>query len=233
MLEWIAAAMLASLGAQDVPAPAAKPADSPAMAAARANRARIKTAPKFKSGPAADIPEAARANGEHGEVRISAIIGADGHLTEPALTLSSHSATLDARAMEIAAQTIFEPARDAEGNALAVNVTFPVQFSNLYTPGKGGGVLRYRCDQFVLDQDWWKANWPEKEHDVFYNMSVGIIVMSHPGGMAAGMRQSLDGFRKRWAEAIEACRKEPGKLAIDQLGPVGEVMRRMASKGDI
>ena len=230
MLIGIMGAMLASLGAQDVPAAAPQPTESPALLAARANRAKMKTAPKFKSGPGPDLPEAAKASGAHGEVRISAIIGTDGHMTELKPIVSSHSPILDARALEIAAQTLFDPALDAEGKPIAVSAVLPLQFGNLRSPGKGGGVLRYRCDQFVRDQDWWKANWPADKHDEFYTMSLGIVMLQ-PGGMNAdGLKERIAAFGTRFAGAIEACRKAPDKVAVDMMGDEGKVMRKLAEQ---
>lgn len=232
MIIWIAGAVLASFGAQDVPAPQAttQAAESPALVAARNNRAKMKTGPKFKSGPGPDTPAPAKAIGAHGEVRISAIIGTDGHMTEAKPILSSNSPILDARALEIAAQTVFDPALDADGKPIPVSAVLPLQFGNIRSPGKGGGVLRYRCDQFVRDQDWWKATWPADKHDEFYTMSVGILVLK-PGGLDAdGLKERLAAFDQRFAGAIEACRKAPDKIAIDMMGEEGKIMRKLAEQ---
>lgn len=229
MFGWIAGAMLASLGVQDVPAPApapaARPADSPAMAAARANRARMKAPPRFKDGPHALVPEAAQATGEHGKVSISAILGADGEMTELSVKTSSRSDKIDAAAIEAARQSRFEPARDADGNAIAVPVVMPFDFSNGKTPGKGGGILRYRCGQLVRDFDWWAATWPGDQKDEYYTMILGVVMMDV-------MRQTQDRgvltkriklFEdKQWPAAIAACRVAPDKLFIDvfEYGPM-------------
>ncbi|NML04604.1 energy transducer TonB [Sphingomonas sp. G-3-2-10] len=240
MFSFVAASALAALTplpVQDAPPPAtAQEAPSPAMAAANANRAKVKTRPSFKDGPSADLPAASRAIGEHGKVEITGIIGVDGRVTETRITQSSRSPTLDRIALEAVAGSSYEPAKDAEGNPIAIPAKIPFDFGNLRTPGKGGGILRYSCAQFVLDQDWWKATWGEDARgDEFFHMSLGIAMLSRPGGLTGMSGKDLTAavadFGKRFDDALGKCRKSPEKMVIDVFKPYGDVMRRLASQG--
>ncbi|MDF7776246.1 energy transducer TonB [Sphingomonas sp. AOB5] len=222
---------------QDVPkATAQQEAPSPAMAEAIANRTKVKTRPEFKDGPPAELPEASRAIGEHGAVEVTGIIGVDGRVSEAKVTKSSRSPTLDRLALESASASVYEPAKDAEGKPIAIPARIPFNFGNLRSPGKGGGILRYGCAQFVLDQDWWKATWGEKgEGDEFFHMSLGVAMLSRRGGLtgmtASELTSTVADFRKRFDDAIASCRKSPEKMVIDVFKPYGEVMRRLANQG--
>lgn len=200
--------------------------DSPAMTAALANKPLMKVAPKFKSGPEDVFPEAARAAGEHGSVKISGILGVDGRLSELKVALTSRSALLDQSAMTTAAATVFEPARDAKGTPISVPISVPYAFDNSRTPGRGGGVLRYKCDQFARDMDWWYRTWPESKKDTFYTLVLGVSLLSQ-GGLKVGLNRE---FESRWKAAIEACKTKPDRLFIDVFQPEGEVMRRLANQ---
>jgi len=225
-------AMLAGPALQDAPpaTPVATVADTPEMAQARANKPLMKAGPKFVSGPSAHeaFPEAARAAGAHGKVLISGIIGADGKFLQPIVAIGSRSALLDAAALAAAQASVFEPARDAAGNAIAVPATVPFEFSGARSPGKGGGVLRYTCGQFARDQDWWAANWPETEHDELYTMTLGVMVIQGGMNLETIQRATRD-LKKHWPEAIEACRKKPDALLVDVL-PEGKAMRALAER---
>jgi TonB family protein len=206
--------------------------ESPAMAAAKANMARIKVRPVFKSGPDAAFPDAARLAGEFGKVEISGILGVDGRITEAKVSVSSRSSLLDASALAAATGSLFEPARDAQGEALSIPISVPLDFSNARTPGKGGGVLRYHCDQFVRDYDWWHAHWPAKAHDELYRMIAGFSLLMRIRGNNGSLDPSVlpknDVFEDRWNAAIAACRKTPGGLFVDVFKPEGDELRRLA-----
>lgn len=220
--------------AADAPATATgAPAESPAWVIARQNLARVRTSPSFKSGPEPEFSDEAKAAGEIGTVMLRGVIGTDGRFTELSVLESSRSARLDNAAMVAAAATIFEPARDAAGEPISVVSKFPVEFSNARSPGKGGGVLRYRCDQFVRDYDWWAKTWPSNKHDEFYLMTLGVTTMALSMGMDGRIDYQKFGtvnqnFDQRWKAAAEACRSKPAKLFIDVFKPEGDMLRRLA-----
>jgi TonB family protein len=189
--------------------------------------------PKFLSGPEAEFPDAAKAAGEFGKVAVSGTIGVDGKLHDAKVTLSSNSALLDASALTAANAAVFEPAHDAQGAAIAVPANIPYDFSNAKSPGKGGGALRYKCDQFVRDYDWWYKTWPADKHDDFYLMVLGYSSLAqsqHAGGGVdlSKFADSNEDFNSRWHKTVEECRKTPDKLFIDVIEPEGPFLRRLA-----
>ena len=231
MLMYVVAAI--SLAAQLPATQEPKPEESPAMVAARENVARVKTPAAFKAGPKAEFPETARAAGEFGKVTVVGIIGADGRFRDLSVAESSRSPELDASALAAAAETIFEPARDERGEPLAVRAAMPFEFTNAKSPGKGGGALRYKCDQFARDYDWWFRMWPSDKHDDFYLLVLGITTIARSRSNDGSFDFSKFGstnkdFDARWKAAVEACRSKPNRLFIDVFKPEGELLRRMA-----
>ena len=231
MLMYAVAAML--LAAQSPTGPEPVSADSPAMAAARGNVARVKTRVAFKSGPEAEFAEAARASGEFGKVTVVGIIGPDGRFSELSVAESSRSPQLDASALAAAAETVFEPARDEAGVPLAVRGRMPFEFTNAKSPGKGGGALRYKCDQFARDYDWWSKTWPGDKHDDFYLAVLGITTMARSRAKDGSIDYSKFGsankdFDARWNATVETCRSKPDRMFIDVFKPEGDLLRRMA-----
>lgn len=226
---------LSALLATFFPAPegtqAATPTETPEMIEARANNPRVKTPPKFLSGAEVEetVPEEARAIGAHGTVVIKGIIDRNGNLIQAWVATSSKSALLDETALSGAQKAKFEPAKDAGGNPIATLASLPFTFENIYTPGPGGGILRYRCDQFVRDQNWWRATWPAERRDQTYLMAIGVGLMAEGLNLEAARRLNRD-FPKRWDAAIEACRKKPDALFVDMLKPEGKAMRAIAER---
>lgn len=209
--------LMAAVGAHAVAQDAAAP---PSKAA---------THPKFVSGPEAEFPDAARAAGEFGKVVISGIIGVDGKLHDATVAVSSRSALLDAAALTAANAAVFEPAHDAQGAAIALPVQVPYDFSNAKSPGKGGGALRYKCDQFVRDYDWWYKTWPADKHDDFYSMVLGYdLAVSALRINSDALAETAKSFDRHWRATVEACRKNQDKLFLDVIAPEGPLLRRLA-----
>lgn len=201
------------------------------MTAARENQTRVKTRAAFKSGSIPEIPEAARAAGHFGKVRIVGIIGIDGRFSETTIATSSRSDILDTAALAAAQAAVFEPARDANGEPLAIRVVMPFEFSNAKSAGKGGGALRYKCDQFARDYDWWFKTWPADEKDDFYYLVLGLTTTAqlHAGKLdASNVRATTEGFEARWKKAVKTCQAKPDKLFLDVFKPEGDMLRRLA-----
>jgi TonB family protein len=187
------------------------------------------TPPKFLSGPEPIFPDAAKAAGEHGKVVVSGTIDVDGRLHDPKVDVSSKSELLDASALAAATAAVFEPARDEHGVAIAKHAQVPYDFSNARTAGKGGGALRYRCDQFVRDYDWWYKTWPADQHDDFYLMVLGYdSLIALRSGNLGDIAESNKNFESHWRATIEDCRKSPDKLFVDVIEPEGPFLRRLA-----
>lgn len=175
--------------------------------------------------------DAARAAGEHGKVVIDGKIGPDGRMIDAVLFQSSRSASLDAAALEAATASRYRPYRDGAGQPYALPVRVPFSFDNYRTPGPGGGILRYRCDQFARDESWWAANWPVSEKNEFYTMMLGISALSQ--GMltqVSQFREKMAAFDKRYAAARLECAARPDKLFVDVMKVEGPIARRMAEK---
>ncbi|WP_232089987.1 energy transducer TonB [Sphingomonas sp. HMP6] len=179
--------------------------------------------------PEQTYPDAERAAGHHGRVLVVGVVDVDGALTRAEVSASSRAPGLDAAALATARATRFEVRRDDKGQALPTPVRMAYEYDSFRSPGKGGGVLRYRCDQFVLDQDWWRSTFPPKERGEFYTMMLGLGTLAQlRGGKLDFTSASLADFEVRWTKAIEACRAHPTTLMIDHLKPEGEWARRAA-----
>lgn len=175
--------------------------------------------------------DAARAAGEHGKVVIDGKIGTDGRLIDAVIFQSSRSPTLDAAAIEAATASRYRPYRDGAGQPYVLPVRVPFGFDNYRTPGPGGGILRYRCDQFARDESWWAANWPESEKNEFYTMMLGLGALSQ--GMLTQVSQFKEkkaAFDQRYAAARIECTGQPDKLFVDVMKIEGPIARRMAER---
>lgn len=227
---WLAIApVVASVSVQDAPAPVAAPATSPAMAEAIANQARVKTKPTFKSGPAAVLPESAKAAGVHGKVEIAFIIDAEGKPAEISVVKSSRSPELDGIAVAAVQASLYEPAKDKDGKPIALRVVTPTTFSAVHIPGKTSGILHYGCAQFLRDEQWVAATWPG-EKSYIYNMSLGAVMIATRGSMSDGktLLTTVRDFRESWEKAKDSCAEAPETLFVDALKPGGEILRRLA-----
>lgn len=196
---------------------------SAAMADALANKARATTVPSFIKQPDYIRPEAARSAGEFGEVVLSGIIGGDGKFAEPKVKTSSRSALIDATALAAVDAMLFEPALDADGNALSIPANLPLEYSQVAFHGPAG-LAQYRCDQFVRDYDWWYRTWPADQQDRVFKTLRGFAVVDD---MRTG--KSTD-FDAEWKSGIESCRTSPKKMMLDQLKPHGALFRGMVRK---
>lgn len=187
--------------------------------------------PMFVTRVEAAFGDASRAAGEHGKVVIEGKVGADGRLIDAVVAQSSRAPTLDAAALEAANASRFRPYRDGAGKPIALPIRVPFGFDNYRTPGPGGGILRYRCDQFTRDEDWWAAHWPTSEKREFYTMMLGISALSQDMlAQPAQFRQKMAAFELRYAAARMHCVARPDKLFIDVMEIEGPIARRMAEK---
>ena len=231
ILAWLLSMLAIAPVHQGMPALSPQTAtETPEMADARANRTRMKTPPRFVSSDIADAyPEAARAQGAHGEVSVSVIVTRDGKIIQATIETSSRSKILDDFALARASAGRFEPAKDDAGNAIAVPITLITKF-NTGLDGRDGGIAHYRCDQFVRDQDWWRAQWPAGQDDTVYTVVRGVTVVLGTSAVSRSIPSKAD-FKRHWDETIEACRKQPESMLIDVLKPEGEYLRSLAAQG--
>lgn len=187
--------------------------------------------PLYVSRVDPEFSDAARAAGEHGKVVIAGKIGADGQLFDAVVATSSRSPTLDAAALAAAQASRLRPYRDNAGQPLAVPVNLSFAFDNYHTPGPGGGILRYRCDQFVRDENWWQATWPASEKNGFYTLMLGLSMMSQ-GVLSnpSGIKEAKAAFDARLADARRDCAAQPDRLFVDVMKVEGPAARRLAEK---
>jgi TonB family protein len=187
--------------------------------------------PTYVKRTEAPYPDAERSAGHFGKVTIAGKIGPDGRLVEPVVKLSSRAPGLDAAALEAAKASEFRPYKDGAGTFIAALVEVPFNFDSIHTPGKGGGILRYHCAQFALDETWWRGVWPAGTDSELHTMFLGIRTMAMLHGPSPDMKNLkavISDFNARWAAAVDACRTQPDALMIDELKPEGDWARRMA-----
>jgi len=190
--------------------------ESPALAAARANKPLKRTMPQFKSKSQFARPPAVLAEGAFGDVTLAGIIGEDGRLTEAHIAQSGRSEALDAAAIALVPAMLFEPARDSVGTPLSIATRIKVEFLRFDGPAK-----TYRCDQFVRDYDRWKAHWPSDQHDRLYQTMRGFVAggqLLHPD------RPKFPDLDKSWDDAAVHCRQTPDKAVVDVLTPYGAML---------
>ncbi|WP_086607575.1 energy transducer TonB [Erythrobacter donghaensis] len=203
------------------PEDATVPAVSPAWSEAIANRAKIKVAPAYIDGPRPELPEAEKALGHHGTVRVEGIIGVDGKMTEVRIKQTSNSPVLDKIALDAAIASTFTPAKDVQGQPLPVVVAMPFDLV-AYKSEQGMGIVQYTCEQFVRDMDWWKSVNPEKpfsEHEL-HKLESGMefaAAISRANGDYARLKGFSSDFDQRWLAAIDYCRKKPKILQRDAI----------------
>ena len=203
------------------------------MATAKANRALAKVKPRWVSGDQPAFPEAEKALGHHGVVKVSGILGVDGRMSQAEVALSSGAPVLDALALASVKDALFEPARDAAGAPLPLAITVPFEFYSYKSAGPGGGILRYNCGQFSQDMDWWRLTFPKAEpgdHELYLMMrGVGFLASmnSRPLDVSA-LKSSNADFARRWSEAIETCRGHPERRFTQVLKPEGRIAENLA-----
>jgi TonB family protein len=203
-------------------------AEDSAIAAAKANRRKVKTPPAMISagidGMKAAV-EAQRALGHHGEVVVVGILGADGRLRGAKIETGSRSQELDGLALEAARQSILSPAKDPTATPIPVWLSMPFSFKNRAFR-EGGGAHTYLCSEFTQDFGWWRAAWPDRpwsEHE-FYKLMLGfgmLGILSEAKDDQAAIRRSVGDFELQWTSAIDGCPAKPNALVADFFGAAG------------
>ncbi|WP_404339528.1 energy transducer TonB [Sphingomonas sp. MMS12-HWE2-04] len=196
--------------------------ETPALAQATANKARMAVRPVLKIEPDYIRPTTAIESGEYGEVFISGIIGEDGKIYEPAIKVSSRSDIIDRQALTDVRSFLFSPARDVEGHAVTIPINLSLEYGHVNFRGSNG-LAQYRCNQAVKDSDWWSRTWPSDKKDRIYGTVKGMVAMQ---ALRSGDRGATN-FDGEWKAAIEACRKQPDKRFLDMLKPDGDFVRSM------
>ena len=118
---------------------------------------------------------------------------------------------------------LFDPARDADGKPLSVPAILPLEYSQVDFHGPRG-LAQYQCGQFVRDYDWWYRTWPADKQDRVFKTLLGFVAVADLKSGNAG------DFGTEWKAAIEACRRSPHNLMLDQLKPHGALVRGMVQR---
>lgn len=172
-----------------------------------------------------DFPGTEQAAGHHGTVRIQGLIGGDGRLIDATVSTSSRAPGLDAAALAAARATVLRPLHYRSGAVVSHFATLNFSFSSVGGAGTGGGLSRYRCDQFVRDEDWWRATWPSTDHDEIQAAMIALRLNATERDERseipdiAGMVGDLD---RRWPDGISACRARPQAMVLEIFKPEGE-----------
>jgi TonB family protein len=230
----LAIASTAAAQTSDSTAPAAKaaPPRDPEWETAKANQALMRVRPQWVSGPQAEFPAAEKALGHNGGVTVRGILGIDGKFKRAEVAESSGASVLDANALAAAALQTYGPAKNEAGEPIAVIFQTTFRFDN-YRSSEGVGAARYMCAQFVLDSDWWKQTFPQKQfrETEFYTMMRGLGVIARLGqgqGAAQALaRENNEAFDARWLKAIESCRARPAVRFADVFKPEGDYILNM------
>ncbi len=194
-------------------AAAQMPEDSPAVTAAKANRASMKTAPFYTREPDTVVPEDAKVRGEHGEVSVSGIVDVDGRFMETRVKSTSRSDRIDAAALRAAQKARFSPAQGSDGRPLPVHVSVKFNFDNAASLD-GKAFRSYRCAQFLRDQQWWKQAWPERPQDKFGNLLAGMLISS-AGTRPEALQRNAERFDAIWKVTFDQCRTKPNASVVD------------------
>ena len=164
------------------------------------------------------MPEEARLAGHHGTVQLAGTLGADGILTNVSVKQTSGSSLLDQAALNGIKEWKFTPALDPAGTPIAIPVTIPIEFYSFKTPD--GGINHYNCRQWVVDTQWYAANFPDPKKDQFYLMMSGF---SFAGAFSAlgpnndALKKASERFDRNWEAALNECRSKPDALVRDVL----------------
>jgi len=144
--------------------------------------------------------------------------------------VSSKAPGLDASALEAAMATEFRPYRDGSGAFVPMPIDLSYSVSSL--PSGSQGVLGYSCEQFALDETWWRSVWPAEKKSELHTMMEGIAwgaaLQSSPSSkVEANQKAAISELDARWVKGIEACRARPNELWVDVVKPEGDWARRL------
>jgi TonB family protein len=177
------------------------------------------TPAKPLSTPAPPYDAAERNAGHAGRVVLAIDIGADGKVADARVAKSSGWPVLDAQAVATAKEWTFEPARDAQGAAIASSGQMPVNFDAgalAVDPAAMAALRRARemtCADFLADLEA-RQLVPDKqpEFEAFTNWLLGRHVAMAGAQAALEKTQRMDRLGE---DAVRACRKAPKKSFAD------------------
>ena len=192
--------------ASPAPPPAASISPGPPTTAPRV------TPPKVLTSPQPVYPEALKAIGAQGEVALKGLVRADGTLVDATVTTGSRVPELDQLALEAFRTWTFKPGLDADGKPMDAPAVTKIAFRK----DSVSSMAEKTCAEFVIDQDWYKATWPEPEaKSPLYYSTLGLftLMMINKGG-STGLLTMVRDFGPAWQKTYDTCRKKPDALYI-------------------
>lgn len=150
-------------------------------------------------------PEAAKAAGHQGVVKLRLSINTEGGVEDVEVTESSKSAILDAAAVEHVKAWKLSPAIDSDDKPVAVKVVVPIEYgkdSIVDLPGKA-------CSDLTVDVSWFRTVYPDKPlSDMrLYNLSLGVLAVG--AGSAPKILETSRKFSKAFDKTVERCAQKP------------------------
>jgi TonB family protein len=209
------------------------PAEQAEIDAANANTRQMRTAPRWKSGTASGLPDAEKALGHHGKVTVKGLVGNDGKMRFAVVETSSQSPSLDALALSDANGATFAPAISTAGLPIPVMISMPFEYFSFYS-ASGFGAAEYTCQQFVLDEDWAKATFPQwpGANEGFFVFMRGLNAASSINSILSGniaQSESDESFKRRWRAAVDLCRNKLNRRFADVFLPEGRTIDQLAT----
>ncbi len=177
-----------------------------ALAGAPAVAAIVKQ-PVAVAAPDPAYPQAAKALGEQGEVKLSGYVGTDGTISDIVVESSSRSVTLDELAVATFSRWTFSPAIDDAGKPVEARVVTTLAFwkDSLETLGEK------TCADFVVDFDWHREAYPKGEKPMRLALLIQGMGLLYSGKYQREMDALKADFPGAWARTYAQCRDHPEK----------------------
>lgn len=167
----------------------------------------IKQNVRLLSQPPDSYPEAAKAEGHQGKVKLRLSINAEGSVQDVEVIESSKSAILDAAAVARVKAWELSPAIDSDNNPVAVKVVAPIE----YVKDSIVDLVDKTCSDLSVDVTWFRSVYPDKPiSDMrIYNLSLGLLAMS--AGSTSKILETSKKFSKAFEKTVERCADKPNE----------------------
>lgn len=175
------------------------------LAAASGAAPVMKQNVRLLSQPPESYPEAAKAAGHQGVVKLRLSINTEGRVDDAQLIESSKSSILDAAAMERVKAWKLSPAIDSDDKPMAVKVVAPIQ----YVKDSIVDLADKACSDLNVDVSWFRSVYPDKPvSDMhIYNLSLGLLAVG--AGSGPKILETSRKFSKAFDKTVERCAEKP------------------------
>ena len=187
---------------------------SVAAAAATGATPPTSTPPKAITTPAPAYDDAERRAGHAGTTQVVFHVAADGTVVDARVAQTSGWPALDASALEAARRWRFEPARDAEGKAVASQMQVPITFGSA-AAAADDPVARARattCARFLTEVTAYRLGGSDPVGGGNYGTVWGALLADYKAkyGQAAAMSK-LPVAKRVFENTIMSCRRAPAR----------------------